>query len=226
MTPGVWPPLRSRELQGQSAASLDTAFEIIGLSKAEQDTARSFATPLLRTRYARSRSLLRQMLGGLWGCEPGDIQLRADARGKPWAVAVSGQEIAFNIAHSEDAWLAAFSLTGPVGVDIECVEREVDAEALSAENYSPPEVRAMAALAEPLRTHYFLRCWTCKEAYLKALGVGLHGRLDAMTLLPSGEVHAPPGEPGDSTRAARNARHVVAAVAALPGLTLTLERWN
>jgi 4'-phosphopantetheinyl transferase len=79
----------------------------------------------------------------------------------------------FNVAHSGDAALIAVTVEHELGVDIEVV-RPVDHGASIARRYfHPSEVLAIRATPPELRDAAFLRCWTGKEAVLKAVGTGI-----------------------------------------------------
>src|SRR6185312_10744716 len=76
----------------------------------------------------------------------------------------------------------------PVGVDLERIDRVLDAGNLARRFFSKREAAALDALPEPERATAFLRLWTCKEAVLKALGAGISFGLDrvAFDLDPDG----------------------------------------
>jgi 4'-phosphopantetheinyl transferase len=90
-------------------------------------------------------------------------------RGKP-ALAAGG--IDFNVSHSGNMSLLAFA-RGPVGVDIEWIRPMTDMDALIRRHFGPEEQRQWARVAAGKRGPAFFSGWTRKEAYLKALGVGL-----------------------------------------------------
>jgi 4'-phosphopantetheinyl transferase len=65
-----------------------------------------------------------------------------------------------------------------LGVDVEFVDRRSDNEAIANRFFAEREKRALAAVPADERRVLFFRCWTRKEAVLKALGVGLTVSLD------------------------------------------------
>jgi 4'-phosphopantetheinyl transferase len=74
--------------------------------------------------------------------------------------------------------LIAVARDREVGVDVEevCLE---DVEPIVRTVFSPVERAALARLSGPARLEAFYRGWTRKEAFVKALGVGLHADLTA-----------------------------------------------
>jgi 4'-phosphopantetheinyl transferase len=82
-----------------------------------------------------------------------------------------GGECAFSLSHSAHHALIALGDTGDIGADIEVVKTLPHAERLGEKLYTPTE-RAEIEFAEDA-TRAFLRCWTRKEACLKAVGRGL-----------------------------------------------------
>lgn len=155
------------------------------LSPDERDRAGRFLRPIHRDRYAAGRAWLRRVLAGYLGRSPSEIAFAYGQHEKP-ALAGGPGWLDFNLAHSEEHALLAVSPGFPVGVDIE-VLRPVD-EKLPQRFFAPGEVAALAALPAAARQAAFFRCWTRKEAYLKALGSGLATPLDAF------EVTLGPGE--------------------------------
>jgi 4'-phosphopantetheinyl transferase len=78
----------------------------------------------------------------------------------------------FSISHSGDMVWTAFCREARVGIDVERLRPLPDLPGIAARLH-PLECADILALAEPERTAAFYRCWTRKEAVLKALGQGL-----------------------------------------------------
>jgi 4'-phosphopantetheinyl transferase len=64
-------------------------------------------------------------------------------------------------------------------VDVEQIRAEVEIESLARRYFSPREVSELMALPLEERVVGFHHCWTRKEAYIKAQGLGLSLPLDS-----------------------------------------------
>lgn len=142
------------------------------LSDAERARAARLRDPVHRLRYERAHIALRGLLGAQGGVAPGSLRFELGAAGKP-ALAPPAQGH-FNLSHSADLALVAICPAAEIGVDLEVLHAVPDAAALAARVCSAPERAAWSALAAtPEGDTAFLRCWTRKEACLKAVGTGL-----------------------------------------------------
>jgi 4'-phosphopantetheinyl transferase len=74
--------------------------------------------------------------------------------------------------------MIAVCLDAELGVDVEVQRAIEDRDAIAAMYFSAAETQALAAQPAHERDAAFLRCWTRKEAYLKARGEGLSLPLD------------------------------------------------
>jgi phosphopantetheine--protein transferase-like protein len=88
---------------------------------------------------------------------------------------VAGNDrISFSLSHSGAfAVVAVAEGDTRVGVDVEAVRPRPRLAALAARVLNDEEHAAWLAAPEAERLHVFLRAWTAKEAYLKALGIGI-----------------------------------------------------
>jgi 4'-phosphopantetheinyl transferase len=86
---------------------------------------------------------------------------------------VEGSDVHFNLSHSGKWALIAVSEGAEVGVDVENVRRPDDLPAVARRLFSTGEQEALNRLTEEKYAQAFYRCWTRKEAVLKALGFGL-----------------------------------------------------
>lgn len=148
---------------------LDVASPAHWLSEDETARAARFATDTLKQRWAASRAGMRGILGTVLERAPESLVFGAGEHGRPFLEGVDCP-YSFNLSHSEG--LAALVICEAVaGVDIERVRplyRDV-----ADMFFSPAENEALKAMDEAERAEGFYRCWTAKEAVLKALGSGL-----------------------------------------------------
>lgn len=210
MTPGGyhvadWRAVRTNELQqtcrlGPNAVhvwrfSLDDpphphALLAAYLSADERSRAARFMFERDRRRFESGRGLVRAVLGAYLGREPATLRFDYGSAGKPELVHDGGaRRLAFNVSHSQEWGLVGVTGFGPIGVDLEVVRNIADIDDIARQNFSSGEIEALLAVPDPDRTGAFIRCWTCKEAYVKALGAGLS------TPLRGFEVSLAAGEP-------------------------------
>ena len=73
-----------------------------------------------------------------------------------------------------------------IGVDVEVVRPSVDIDLVARRQFAPGEVSRLFNVSGAERTAVFYTCWTRKEAYLKARGERIIGRLQdfEMSCLP------------------------------------------
>lgn len=140
------------------------------LSAAEQARASRFRFERDARRYRVSHLALRHILATQLNCHPAQLQFETGIHGKPRLATSSWH---FNLSHSDDWALIALHPHHPIGVDLECGHPISDWATLAQQNYTPSENEALRALPADEQALGFLRCWTRKEACLKALGSGL-----------------------------------------------------
>ena len=154
------------------------------LSPDEQARAGRFVFPHLRRSFTIARGALRVLLGRYLNQAPAEILFTHGPKGKP-ATAQPGR-LKFNLSHSGKLALIALTLDCELGVDVEHFRPSPDLEQLAARFFCADETADLMSLPPPQREAAFFRCWTRKEAYIKAIGDGLSAPLDAfaVTLRP------------------------------------------
>ena len=108
---------------------------------------------------------------------PKNIRIEISEHGKPWLPDAS--QLHFNLSHSHGALAIAVSRL-EFGVDIEKIRPIPDWQDLAKNFLAPTDTATIANHAEAERSAAFLRCFTAREAYLKALGTGFSAPLPAM----------------------------------------------
>lgn len=145
------------------------------LDPAEVARAERFRFRRDRSRFVARRAFLRRVLAGYTGFAPEGIRYRVSARGRPELEPALG--ITFSASHSDGLAAVAVARDRLVGVDLERIRPVPDVLDLANRVCSPAECAGLQAVAEPVRGEAFLRLWTRKESYVKALGAGLSMRL-------------------------------------------------
>ena len=149
------------------------------LSDGERQRADRFVFERDRRRFIAARARLREILGAKLATPPEKVEFTYNARGKPaLARKLWDLDLRFNLSHSEDVAVYVFAVGRDVGIDVEAVRVLPDADDVASRFFSARENAAYAALDERDKPQGFFNCWTRKEAFIKALGEGLHHPLD------------------------------------------------
>jgi 4'-phosphopantetheinyl transferase len=128
--------------------------------------------------WALGRGLLRALLGRYLQVDGAELDFTTGEHGKP-ELAGDGPWPSFNLSHSGEIALYAFSAEAPVGVDVELARASVDEVAIAKRMIGTAAAERLRALDPAPRRKEFLRLWTRHEAELKCLGVGIGGELEA-----------------------------------------------
>jgi len=152
------------------------------LSEDERVRAERYLFPEHRRRFVARHGILREILARYLQVEPATVQFEYLELGKPQLARPADARLQFNISHSGDLALYAVALDSPVGVDIEIARPVPDCLALASRFFSPVEYQGLLATPPALQEAAFLRCWTRKEAFVKAHGKGLSLPLDGFTV--------------------------------------------
>ena len=143
------------------------------LSADEWERAHRFVIERDRRRFIVCRGVLRSILGRYLGAVPSSLRFRYSPHGKPALSSVSGEHpLRFSVSHAEDTALYGVTLQRGIGVDIESVRAEFAGDDIAERVFSRREILALRTLSPADRPQAFFRCWTRKEAYIKARGEG------------------------------------------------------
>jgi 4'-phosphopantetheinyl transferase len=158
------------------------------LSEDERARAAKFRFDHDRKRFTSGRTALRLLLGGYLKTNPEKIQFAYGSAGKP---AVVGSAVTFNLAHSGPYALIGVMLDRQLGVDVEQIREIDDISSVAQYSFSPDEFSRWQSLPANQKVIAFYRCWSRKEAYLKAIGEGIAQRLQKFDV--AFETDTPPG---------------------------------
>jgi 4'-phosphopantetheinyl transferase len=163
-------------LRTRASSQVIARFEEV-LAPNERSRAAQFRVCRPRESFILTRAALRHLLGHYLGQDPVSICLQYGTNGKP-ALSLTS-ELRFNVAHSGD--IAAIALTQgcEVGIDLEQIRPIPDLEQIAATSFCNEEATEINSLPPAERERAFFACWTRKEAYVKAIGIGLSRPLDS-----------------------------------------------
>jgi 4'-phosphopantetheinyl transferase len=172
-------------LVATSIASLDV-LELDRLSQRLPLNERQRASELAgsaRARFVVGRLLARRLVSGHASVHPAAVVLDVDPRGRPVVV---GVPLFVSIAHG-GGYVMAAAASRPIGVDVEELTGAARHAGLERRVCSDRELRRLERIGDvAARRRGFMSIWTRKEAYGKALGVGLDFTLRAVTVGPKG----------------------------------------
>jgi 4'-phosphopantetheinyl transferase len=173
------------------------------LDPTEQERAARFRFSIDRAHFIARRALLRAILSRLLGLPPQSLVYQTGPYGKPalftppalYPAKPSGlqegetagvsagtclkpSDLRFSLSHSDGLVLVAVSIGRELGVDLEQIRRDFDYSQVAQQFYSPAEQAMLRSLPADDQPWGFYNAWTRKEAYIKAIGLGLSLPLD------------------------------------------------
>ncbi|MFM2058195.1 MAG: hypothetical protein RLY71_2580 [Pseudomonadota bacterium] len=170
------------------------------LDAGEQARALRLRRPQDRVMFVQAHGLLRRVLSRYAPVAPAAWRFVTGPQGKPALCSrthAAESALRFNLSHCADQVAVAVTHGREVGVDIERLDALSATPQDMADLILAPAERHLLPAAAAARQRFLLARWTCKEAVLKALGIGL-ARIEPAQL----EVTAEPGAPAWQARAA------------------------
>ncbi len=156
------PPAHVDRITGGAAA----------LSSQENDRFGRLIRPSSQRQYLASRVLLRHALSRYADRAPGDWQFDKEPHGRPRIIDPPGG-LDFNLAHTQHLVVVAITRSLRVGVDVERSPAPVDLCSIREKVLTPSELAAITPLNELAIREQLIRHWVVKEAYTKAIGLGM-----------------------------------------------------
>ncbi|MFC4497386.1 4'-phosphopantetheinyl transferase family protein [Streptomyces ovatisporus] len=147
------------------------AFLRARLGRRDWERYRSLRVPAVRERFAASRLLLKAAVAAVIQVAPQDVELAYTPAGRPYLPGYDAVQI--SLSHTGSLLLVGLATCGVIGVDAERSDRPLYGPGLCRQSCTPHEAGAVEALPRRERDAALVRLWTLKEAYSKAIGLGL-----------------------------------------------------
>ncbi len=140
------------------------------LSSEEKTRAEKLAAPY-QLRFVISRGLLRDLLAYYCEQSPKQLHLTHTNSGKPLLISpTTKQRIEFNLSHSENIIVFAFTINTPIGVDIEHKIPRKYLDQIAYRFFSAHDYQRLKLLRGEEKLGAFFNTWVSNEAVLKAFG--------------------------------------------------------
>lgn len=149
------------------------------LSPDEVARAARFRLEADRAGYVGLHAAARIVLGARCGRSPASLAFHRLEGHKP--VLADADGLHFSLSRSRGIALIGVA-TAPLGVDVEVIRPMPDSHAIARRFFAPGEAAALAELPAAERLEAFFACWSRKEAFVKAIGLGLAAPLDRFEL--------------------------------------------
>jgi len=125
------------------------------------------------------RFYLRLLLGAYLGVPGKDVRITRSVKGRPELDSMQSQgALNFSVARSDGCYLIGINSGATLGVDMEIAARQPGKPmALARRYFSQRETSALSRFKDEDLRRAFMHAWACKEAIVKASGMGIANQL-------------------------------------------------
>jgi len=182
-SPKFFPILQANQVHIWRASLTRAEKELVELrallNLQEKERAAKFVVKNAANSFIVARGILRRLLSRYLQTFPQDLVFQQNQYGKLY---LDSSPVQFNLSHSHDLALFIFALNRPVGVDVEFIRADYDFADIARKFFSKAESTELFSLPKDEQLHAFFNCWTRKEAFIKAKGVGMFCALDKFSV--------------------------------------------
>jgi 4'-phosphopantetheinyl transferase len=152
------------------------------LDQTELSRAERFHFEHDRQSYIAAHALTRAMLSSHASIAPSAWRFAAGSHGKP---EIEGAEVhlQFNLSHTRGLVAVAVTRQHDVGIDVEQIDPKRLGLDVADRFFAPVEALHLRSLPKEEQPEASYAYWTLKEAYIKAIGLGLSCPLDAFNFV-------------------------------------------
>jgi 4'-phosphopantetheinyl transferase len=143
------------------------------LSTQETTRYRRFHFPADSHRYLIAHALLRKTLSKYADLPPTGWAFTQGTHGRPEISNPGVPALRFNLTHTKGLVGCVVTLENDCGIDAEALSSRHDLSGVAKRMFSVDESRELQQLEGSRQLDYFFARWTLREAYVKALGIGI-----------------------------------------------------
>lgn len=150
------------------------------LSDEEMERINQFQLCVDKIRCAAGKIITRLLLAQYLEVDNRIIVIKYGKYGRPFHYTIKGKRsVQFSISHSGNVLLIAFSHLAHIGIDIEQIKSFSEYRDIAKFFFTEEEY---IVVDESKSLEVFYQYWTAKEAYLKAMGIGLVNGMNFFTI--------------------------------------------
>jgi 4'-phosphopantetheinyl transferase len=147
---------------------------LLQMDTEEYERYKSFRSDVDRLQYLSAHALLRQVLSNYAPYRPEQWRFLRGPHGKPEIALVPGMPpLHFNLSHTRGMVACIVGYDCVCGIDVEEIQPNKDLRSVAPTIFSEAELSYLDAQDEATWLQHFFTLWTLKEAYVKAIGLGL-----------------------------------------------------
>jgi len=155
----------------QDPSTLETCLSLLCEQELEQYRRFHFAED--RQRYLVSHALLRNVLSRYVDLDPAEWRFSRSEHGKPEIANPGIPALQFNLTHTAGLAGCVVSFSDACGIDAEKIAKRHNPVGVAKRMFSEAETRELEQLEGQAYLEHFFTRWTLREAYVKALGIGI-----------------------------------------------------
>jgi 4'-phosphopantetheinyl transferase len=168
------------ERAGQLSAYLDL------LDEGERSRLDRLVRDTSKKEFLVTRALCRVALSQYVSKHPRAWRFEQNEYGRPFLAPSQAPSLGFNLSNTDGLVACAVSRHHVLGVDVECRARQGDIAGMARHFFCAAEQSYVLQAEGSIRTERFVELWTLKEAFIKALGIGLSLPLDSFAFQTTG----------------------------------------
>jgi 4'-phosphopantetheinyl transferase len=153
------------------------------LSPDEHTKCLRFHSHVDRQRYLVSHSMVRILLSQYLGGAPAGWRFTYSEKGRPELADRGLPPLRFNLTHTRGLAACIVTSEDDCGIDAEWLSPRHNPAGVAARYFSAEENMRLSALEGEAWLEYFYSCWTLREAYVKARGIGLNFPLHQLNFI-------------------------------------------
>ena len=143
------------------------------LSDDESERQQRFHFAADRHRYLVSHALVRRVLSHYEDIAPADWEFSSGEFGKPEIANPGVAALRFNLTHTPQLTACIVTLSHDCGIDTEQLNPRHKLDGVAKRMFSEAEHMELQQYSGQNYLEHFYRCWTLREAYVKARGIGI-----------------------------------------------------